>query len=226
MTAGCFVTGTDTGVGKTVIAAGLVRALRRQGKRVAVMKPVASGCEMTPHGARNADAQELIAASGIDWPYERVNPYAFAEPVAPHLLAAEQGVEISLSHIQAGFQALAASADVVVVEGVGGWRVPLGRDFDVQELARSLGLPVVLVVGMRLGCINHARLTADAVRGAGLTLAGWVANARERDMPRLHENIASLRECLAAPLLAELPWMEDAEARHAAAACIRLPALS
>lgn len=210
MSGGFFVTGTDTGVGKTRVSAGLIAALRGQGLRVAGMKPVASGCTATPAGLRNADALELIAASGLDLPYEWVNPYAFAPAIAPHLAAADVGVTIRFDAIAQTLGELVGEADCVVVEGVGGWRVPLGPDGDVADLAMRLKLPVLLVVGLRLGCLNHAALTAADIRRCGLPLAGWVGNAIETGFDRLDDNLEALGDILPAPCLGVV--------RHAAAA--------
>jgi dethiobiotin synthetase len=210
MSRGFFVTGTDTGVGKTRVSTGLIAALRGQGLRVAGMKPVASGCTATPAGLRNDDALALLAASGLDLPYEWVNPYAFAPAVAPHLAAADVGSTIRFAVIDQAFGQLAAQFDCVVVEGVGGWRVPLGPDGDVADLAMRLKLPVVLVVGLRLGCLNHAALTAADVHRCGLPLAGWVGNAIETGFERLNDNLKALGDSLAAPCLGVV--------RHAAAA--------
>src|SRR3569833_2368860 len=160
---GVFVTGTDTGIGKTVVAAGLVRGLVAQGLRVAVMKPVASGSERTPEGLRNADALALMAASNVAVPYERVNPYCFEPPVSPHIAADEAGIRIDLTKIRVDFDALVESSDWIVAEGAGGWLAPIGPGIGIRELAMALHLPVVLVVGLRLGCINHARLTKQAI---------------------------------------------------------------
>ncbi len=205
MTRGFFVTGTDTGVGKTRVSAGLIAALRGQGLRVAGMKPVASGCTATLAGLRNADALALLAASGLELPYEWVNPYAFAPAVAPHLAAAEAGVTIRFAAIEQALDRLAAQSDCVVVEGVGGWRVPLGSDADVADLAKHLELPVVLVVGLRLGCLNHAALTATDIRRCGLPLAGWVGNAVEAGFERLEDNLTALGNILPEPCLGILP---------------------
>lgn len=201
MSPGYFVTGTDTGVGKTHVSAGLIAALRGQGLRVAGMKPVASGCTATPAGLRNADALALIAASDRDWPYEWVNPYAFEPAIAPHLAAADVGSTIRFAVIEKAFGQLAARSDCVVVEGVGGWRVPLGPDGEVADLAMRLALPVVLVVGLRLGCLNHAALTMADIRRSGLPLAGWVGNAVEPGFERLDDNLRALGDSLAAPRL-------------------------
>lgn len=205
---GWFVTGTDTEVGKTTSACGLVAKLAARGERVAVMKPVASGCRRTPEGLRNEDAEALIAASGQPWAYAQVNPYAFEPPIAPHIAAAQAGVEIDPAHILGNFHALRGRAERIVVEGAGGFRVPLGPGFDSADLAVELGLPVILVVGLRLGCINHALLTAEAVLARGLAFAGWVGNRLgEMDVPE--ENVVALTERLPGPCLGILPRLAD-----------------
>jgi dethiobiotin synthetase len=225
VTGGYFVTGTDTGVGKTRVAAGLIAALRAQGLRVAGMKPVASGCVATPDGLRNEDALALIEASGLDLPYDWVNPCAFAPPIAPHIAAAEAGRPIRFAVIQQALERLGERVDRVVVEGVGGWRVPLGPDGDVADLAVSLGLPVVLVVGLRLGCLNHTALTVADLKRCGVTLAGWVASAVERDFARAAENLAALHDRVAAPCLGVLAHRPAASASEVAAG-LRLARLS
>ncbi len=209
---GWFITGTDTGVGKTVAAQALLARLARAGFRAAGMKPVASGCRQTPQGLRNEDAERLLDASSVPLSYEEVNPYAFAPPVAPHLAASADGVEIRLENILELFYQLRARADCVVVEGAGGWYVPLGSALTMADLARALGLPVILVVGLRLGCLNHALLTAQAVRASGCTLAGWVANHLDPEMALARENIETLRTRLDAPLIAEFPHQQLGQA--------------
>lgn len=198
---GFFVTGTDTNVGKTLISCALLHAWRNAGKTALGMKPVAAGCEQQPEGLVCGDVVALRRASSAQAPIEWVNPYAFALPVAPHVAAEEAGVVIDLERIREAFLALAGRAAVVVVEGVGGFRVPLNPRQDSADLARLLGLPVVLVVGMRLGCLNHALLTADAIRAQGLTLAGWVANHIDPGMAYFGSNLDALRQRLEAPLL-------------------------
>lgn len=195
---GWFVTGTDTEIGKTFVACALLHALRRTGLRAVAMKPVAAGLDA--HG-RNDDVERLLAASSIAAPRQLVNPYAFRSPIAPHIAAAEEGREIELSTIATAFAKLQDIADAVLVEGVGGFCVPLGATCDTGDLARLLGLPVILVVGMRLGCINHALLTQQAIAGCGLRLAAWVANRIDPEMSRIPENLAALQARLAAPLL-------------------------
>jgi dethiobiotin synthetase len=223
MTRGYFVTGTDTGVGKTRVAAGLIALLRGQGRRVAGMKPVASGCVATPGGLRNEDALALIEASGLDLPYDWVNPYAFAPPIAPHIAAAGAGQTIRFAPLKQALERLHSHADCVVVEGVGGWRVPLGPDGDVADLAKALGLPVVLVVGLRLGCLNHAALTWADLRRDGVLVSGWVASAVDPDFERATENLAALGEIIAAPCLGVVEHKPAASPGDAAAG-LRLPA--
>jgi dethiobiotin synthetase len=201
----CFVTGTDTGVGKTLVSAGLIWALREHHARVIGMKPVAAG--LVPHagGWESEDVLALRAASSVAVVPELDNPVALPEPLSPHLAAQRAGRSISVSLLAERFHALQASADFVVVEGAGGWLVPLNDHETLADLARVLGLPVVLVVGMRLGCLNHALLTAQAVRASGLPLAGWVANQIDPDMPCLEENQAYLESTWAHPASAAFP---------------------
>lgn len=203
---GYFITGTDTEIGKTTVAAALVAALVARNVKTGVMKPVASGCERTNDGLRNTDALQLIEASGQAPDYPAVNPYAFEPPIAPHVAAAQAGVRISIPDIVNGARQLAEANDLVVVEGVGGFRVPLGPDADTADLAVALELPVILVVGMRLGCINHALLTVEAIRSRGLELVGWIANGIDPDMAVQDENVAALEASLDAPMLARLPF--------------------
>ena len=202
MKAGFFVAGTDTGVGKTVFSAALLRSFAARGLRSAGMKPVAAGCE----GGRNADVEALLAASGAAIDRGLVCPYLFEPPIAPHIAAREAGVSIDLAVIDAAFRRLQTQVDVVVVEGVGGFRVPLNERDDTAGMAKRLGLPVILVVGLRLGCLNHTLLSAQAIAVEGLDLAGWVANRIDPGMARADENIQALRERLPAPLIAELPF--------------------
>lgn len=203
---GVFVTGTDTGVGKTRVAAGLLLALRARGLHALGMKPVSCGCPMTPAGLRHEDALLLRACgseSGLA--YETVNPYAFAPPVSPHLAAAQAGVDIEPTKLREALQAL-SRADFVVVEGAGGWHAPIGSNETMADIARALALPVVMVVGVRLGCLNHALLTRDAILASGLPLAGWVANLIDPSMPMVDDNVDTLRERLAAPLIGTIPY--------------------
>lgn len=211
MTRGVFVTGTDTGIGKSLVAATLLSALNAAGVRAAGMKPVASGCHAGPDGPRNADAELLIAHSHGAPAYRQVNPYALAEPVAPHLAARSERREIELAPLLAGHAALSTNADFIVVEGVGGWAVPFSASLMQADLVRALGLPVVLVVGLRLGCLNHALLSARAIAADGCRLAGWVGNRIDPAMARVEENIETLRERLPAPCCGVLPFAVEAD---------------
>ena len=202
---GFFITGTDTEVGKTVVATALVRSLVSRGLRVAAMKPVASGSARTPQGLRNGDTLALMAASNVAASYERVNPYCFEPAISPHIAAEDAHIAIELAHIEHNFAALAASADYVIVEGAGGWLAPIGPCTTMKDLANALGLPVVLVVGVRLGCINHALLTKLAIESHGARFAGWIANTLATPMPRLKENLESLRRMLGGPPLDIVP---------------------
>ena len=203
---GFFVTGTDTGVGKTLIACSLLRAFAARGFKAVGMKPVASGAVPGGNGLVHDDVERLIAAGNVAAPREHVNPYCFAPPIAPHIAAAQAGMKIDLDHIGRCFNALTERADVVIVEGVGGFRVPLSLGADTAQLAARLALPVVLVVGVRLGCLNHALLTAEAIAGRGLMLAGWVANHVDPQMAAANENVRALETLIAAPLLARIAF--------------------
>lgn len=213
---GFFITGTDTGVGKTLFSAALLHALADLGVRAAGMKPVAAGAESRDGAWVNEDVAMLAAASNVKAPAELANPYLFREAIAPHLAADHKGVAIEIPRIAAALDALAGLADVVVVEGVGGFRVPLGPRRDSADLAVRLGLPLILVVGMRLGCLNHALLTAEAIAARGLELAGWVANRIDPAMAAYDENLAALASRLPAPMLAELPSMPWPDPRRLA----------
>ena len=205
--AGYFVTGTDTGVGKTLVSCALLHRLAQTGLSVIGMKPVAAGCVETDRGFVNDDVAELTAASSVQAPAEWVNPYLFRAPIAPHIAAAEDGRVIDLARIRVAFEQLSRLADAVVVEGAGGFCVPLTDEQDTADLAEMLGLPVILVVGMRLGCLNHSLLTQQAILRRGLHLTGWIANCITAEMPRLDANIDALRERIGAPLLATVPFM-------------------
>jgi dethiobiotin synthetase len=200
-----LITGTDTGIGKTHGALALIRALQAQGKRVAAMKPVASGCYQSPHGLRNEDAEALRQQADCPVPYEIINPYAFAPPIAPHLAAAEVGQRIELTPIANAYQQLRQNAEVVIIEGAGGWRVPLQPGLDFATIARALDAHIVLVVGLRLGCINHALLSAEAIAHDGLPLYGWIANQIDPDFASTG-SITTLTSLLVTPLLAVLPY--------------------
>lgn len=205
MSAALFVAGTDTGIGKTHAACTLLHALRAQGLRACGMKPVASGCAETPEGLRNEDALALLAAGSAPLPYARINPVALRQPLSPHLAAAHEGVTIALPPLRAAFDALRAEHDAVVVEGVGGWRVPLAPGLFASEIARQWNLPVILVVGLRLGCLSHSLLSAEAILADGCRLAGWIGNRVDPAMEAVEENLATLRELLPAPCLGVLP---------------------
>lgn len=204
-----FVTGTDTGIGKTLVAAAILRCLREAGVKVAGMKPIAAGAVAGPEGPANQDALLLQAESSTRHPYATVNPCLFEPAIAPHIAAAEAGVAIDTDRIKAAHIALRASADVVIAEGAGGFLVPLDEARSCAELPALLGMDVILVVGLRLGCLNHALLTAEAVAARGLTLAGWVGNTLTPDFPRREANIATLRARIAAPCLGIVPWMAE-----------------
>jgi dethiobiotin synthetase len=204
---GVFITGTDTGVGKTRVAVALIRALRGQGLRVAAMKPVSAGSEP---GALNEDVVALTQAANVAAAIRDVNPYAFAEPIAPHIAAQLARVRIELDVIAAAYSRLATQADVVVVEGAGGWRVPLNEREDMTDLAQRLGLPVVLVVGLRLGCLNHAVLTAESIASLHVPWAGWVGNHLDPEMAQVTENVATLHARLPGPCLGIQAFLQQA----------------
>jgi dethiobiotin synthetase len=201
-----FITGTDTGVGKTVIACGLVRGLRALGYRVAVMKPVASGSYRTAEGLRNDDALALIEAAGTALPYGRVNPYCFEPAVSPHIAAEDVNIEVDISMIRHEYHGLATHVDWVVVEGAGGWLAPIGGSHSMADLAAALAAPVLLVVGLKLGCLNHAQLTRSSIAARGAPFAGWIASAVEPAMSRVRENLATLERLLEEPALGVVPY--------------------
>lgn len=204
---GWFVTGTDTGVGKTGVALGLMHRLQAQGCVVAGMKPVASGCAATADGLRNDDALHLQRQSSLKLDYSLVNPYAFAPPIAPHLAAAQAGVRIETGTIIDACARIAAQVDYTIVEGVGGWLVPLNEQETLADLACGLQLPVILVVGIRIGCLNHALLTVESMAHRGLYLAGWVANCLRPVDVTTEANIAALETRIPAPVLGIVPWL-------------------
>ncbi len=222
-----FVTGTDTEVGKTLCTAALLRVAGLQGLRTVGMKPIASGCEATPEGLRNEDALAHLAETSAPLPaYATVNPYAFAPAIAPHIAAAEAGVSVDLRRIAECWTELTRDRDFALMEGAGGWQVPIDATRFFPELAVHLQLPVVLVVGLRLGCINHALLTAQAIATRGLRLAGWIGNRIDPQFSRLDDNLAALHRHLPAPCLGVVPPLAEPTlaARVAAAAgYLRLP---
>lgn len=203
---GFFVTGTDTGVGKTLVCCALLYGFAALGKSVIGMKPVAAGAIRSADGLVNDDVALLRAASNVEAPPQLVNPYCFEPPIAPHLAAEQAGAAIDFATIANAYRQLAAVADIVIVEGVGGFCVPLNHNEDSADLAQRLGLPVILVIGLRLGCLNHALLTAQAIRAKGLQLVGWIANCIDPALAAADENVAALAERLAAPLLGKVKF--------------------
>ena len=214
---GCFVTGTDTGVGKTLASCALLHALAQHHPRVVGMKAVAAGAEQAPDGTgwANEDTLALRAASTLAVPPALDNPVLLPDPMSPHIAAQRAGCEVTLAPILNAYRQLAAQADAVVVEGAGGWMVPLSETLNIADLAVALQLPVVLVVGLKLGCLNHAMLSANAIRASGLPLVGWIASRVEPDMLVPEENMDWLRRNLGAPLLADLPWQAEPDPRNA-----------
>jgi len=209
MSGALFIAGTDTGIGKTHAACTLIHALRARGLRVCGMKPVASGCLETPEGRRNDDALALQAAGSAPLPYAAINPVALREPLSPHLAARLERVTIAMPPLRAAFDHLRASHDTVVVEGVGGWMVPLAPGLLASAIPRQWALPVVLVVGLRLGCLNHALLSARAIRADGCHLVGWIGNRIDPAMAAVEDNLETLRKMLPAPCLGVLPYGLD-----------------
>ncbi len=203
-----FVTGTDTGVGKTLISTALIAWLQQQGLTVAAMKPVASGCTNTPYGLQNDDALKLSKQANVDLPYIQVNPYAFAPAIAPHIAASQAGIDIDLAVIDQRYHQVSQQADAVVVEGAGGWLVPINDGQTMADIAVMLGLAVVLVVAIRLGCINHALLTVKAITSTGLTLQGWVANHPHMNA-QSKAIIATLKHHIHAPCLGIIPTLNN-----------------
>lgn len=217
-----FITGTDTDVGKTVVTAQLLRAFSLAGWRSVGMKPVASGCEWHDGALINADVIAHQDASNIDAPLHWISPYRFAPPISPHLAARQVGVSVDLAHLAHCADQLEKLADVVLIEGAGGWLAPLSDTACMADLAKQLNAPVILVVGMRLGCLNHAMLTANAILQSGLPLAGWVANQIDPDMACYADNLAWLRQKIPAPCLAEISHTQDAQYRALPAACLAM----
>lgn len=203
---GVFIAGTDTGVGKTVISCAILQGFAGHGLRVAGMKPVAAGALLKRGVWYNDDVTQLRAASNVDVPQNWINPYCFAPPIAPHIAAHEAGMTIRMAIIAKHYAQLARRADVVVVEGVGGLLVPLGRRLNAADIPVQLDLPVVLVVGLRLGCLNHALLTVEVLQSRGLRLAGWIANCIDPGMERVTQNIQALRLRIKAPLIGNISY--------------------
>jgi dethiobiotin synthetase len=225
---GVFIAGTDTGVGKTVIAAALIRALVRDGLRVAAMKPVAAGASLTAAGLRNDDALALMKAANVAAPYETVNPYCFAAPISPHLAARDAGVTVEIDLLRERYAELAREADCVVVEGAGGWLTPISAAASMADVAAALALPVALIVALRLGCLNHTFLTVRALAAHGVRLAGWVGNSIDPAFERAADNIGEL-ELRLRPAAAIVPYatqkpealeLPSAAARHLVAGAL------
>ena len=217
MGGGFFVTGTDTGTGKTLVASGLVRVLAARGEKVVGLKPVASGAEPTADGLRNADALALAAESSVSLPYGLTNPWCFEPSVAPHLAAAAAGAAIALDQLVDWYGRASAHARVAIVEGAGGWRVPLHPEGFLSDLPERLGLGVILVVGLRLGCLNHARLTYESVTRAGrCRFVGWIGNQVDPTFGPLEANLATLEQLLGGPALARVPTLATPTAESAA----------
>ena len=218
-----FITGTDTEVGKTVASGALLQAAAAAGFRCAGYKPVASGCEMTPDGIRNSDALALQRFSSVPLAYQQVNPLAFMEPTSPHIVSAEEGRPITHLALSAGLATLEPLADWILVEGAGGWYTPLSDTHTYADWVVSEKLPVILVVGIKLGCINHAMLTAEAVRARGLPLVGWIANTVEPPGKRYPEYLTSLKNRLPAPCLGTIPYLTDAAQQASCGHYLTLP---
>lgn len=218
-----FVTGTDTDSGKTLVSTALLSAFNREAARAGAsrlslgVKPVASGCEITEKGLRNSDALKLMSASSLKLSYEQVNPISFEPAIAPHIAAQQLGVNLSPEAILAKLDRAAfAQADFCLIEGAGGWRLPLGEGRYLSELVQQLNLPVIIVVGMKLGCLNHAVLTQEAILADGLSIAGWVANCVDPNMSVFEENLASLRQLMQSPCLGCVPFLAEPNAQNAA----------
>ena len=205
-----FITGTDTDVGKTVVACGFLAAANQQGLRTAAIKPVAAGCEVTEQGMTNSDALQLQAAASHKLSYQQINPVALEPAIAPHIAAAEAGVRMSRSRLVGYCRGVSLlPVDMVIIEGAGGWRVPINSRETLADVAQELECAVIVVVGMRLGCLNHALLTMEAIRRDGLQIAGWVANILDTEMPRLQENIDTLKQSINEPCLGIVPRLDD-----------------
>ena len=205
-----FITGTDTDVGKTVVACGFLAAANQQGLRTAAIKPVAAGCEVTEQGMTNSDALQLQAAASHKLSYQQINPVALEPAIAPHIAAAEAGVRMSASRLVGYCRGVSLlPVDMVIIEGAGGWRVPINSRETLADVAQELECAVIVVVGMRLGCLNHALLTIEAIRRDGLQIAGWVANILDTEMPRLQENIDTLKQSINEPCLGIVPRLDD-----------------
>ena len=212
----CFVTGTDTEIGKTLVASALIHLQAKRGVKVAGMKPVAAGAKLEGERWVNEDVESLMLASSVKLDQNLVCPYLYRTPVAPHIASEIEGRSIEPDHIIKSFNKIQGLTESIVVEGVGGFRVPLTKDFDTADLAVKLNLPVILVVGLRLGCISQALLTMEAINSRGLKLLGWVANSVNSDMHKVQENLLAIRERIEAPLLGQVPYLTNASFSQAA----------
>lgn len=209
-----FITSTDTGVGKTTISLCLMKHFKAKGQTVTCMKPVSAGCQATAEGLRNDDAVQLLKESSINLPYTMVNPYAYEPPIAPHIAAQQAGQAIDTDNIKNLYDKISPQSDSVIVEGAGGWLVPINDSETMADIASSLGLPVILVVGMRLGCLNHGLLTAASIEDRGLKFKGWIANHIDKSMLQVQENIEALKLGIGAPFLGSVHYHENANQRQ------------
>jgi len=217
----CFVTGTDTGVGKTLVTSALLCAARSEGLSTIGLKPVAAGCEQTPEGLRNEDALMLQQFTSLPLSYEQINPVALVQAIAPHIAAANEQRRVDATRLEGLCRgALMQRADLTLIEGAGGWRVPISPRQYLSDLVRLLDIPVLLVVGIRLGCINHALLSAEAIRADGARLLGWVANEVDPQMPCIDDNVRAIEERIDAPLVGRIGWLKGDEPVAAAATCL------
>ncbi|MDD7804563.1 MAG: dethiobiotin synthase [Endozoicomonas sp. (ex Botrylloides leachii)] len=207
-----FVTGTDTDAGKTVVTCGLLEGARMKGYKTLGLKPLSAGCEVTPDGLRNNDALEIMHAMTCELPYEQVNPAAFESPAAPHIVAEQTNITVTLEQLtQWCKNTQTVSANITLIEGAGGWRVPINTQHMLSALPKELDIPVILVVGMKLGCLNHATLTAEAIMRDGIKIAGWVANRIDPDMLYYEENLKTLHRLIPAPCLGNIPFLEPVD---------------
>ncbi len=211
MPAGFFITGTDTDVGKTHVASQIIKAFAQSGVAVSGFKPVASGAEWSAGRWQNSDALSLLDAASVTLPYEVVNPYCFEPAIAPHIAAKQAGVTIDQQQITALYKQHEAASELVIVEGAGGWKVPLADELSFDDVALTLGLPVILVVGMKLGCINHALLTEEAILNKGCRLAGWVANSTTANFEQLQDNMDALKKRMQSPCIGAFSYKDSAE---------------
>ena len=211
MKKGFFIAGTDTGIGKTFVSCALLKAFADKGECVGAMKPIAAGCEKTPDGWQNDDALQLMQHTNIELSYQLINPVALPPPIAPHIAIEQAGESVTIAQLTKHFEQIKNRADYFIVEGAGGWLVPLNKNESMADIPKAFGLDVILVVGIRLGCINHALLTVDAIQQSGNQLAGWVANIIDPEMLMTDENIAALKNRIRAPLLGTLPYMDTNE---------------